>query len=365
MAGGYKGSSEASYRTLKNVGRCTVAFLIFSAIAYTAVHISKIKVIIGALLYWSQGLGGWGLLALFAAYIVAIVLMIPTTLLNLGMGYSFGVWLGFPCMLLGGVVGASVAFQLGRTLARDCVISSFYHYSSYVRRVDQGLLQGRGAFRFVFLSRVPPCMPFPVLNYLYGTTGVDFYTYVIATAAGLCPGTFMYVYTGHALRSLVDLLSGDPQALSLQYQVLFVAGIVMTILVSMYLANEARLVGQLPLPSEAKPSVTHEALSLEVTPLGTSGSQSTMGGLSATRLGDSLKWAQNHANEEMGLLECDEHLRVEPGSIHGEATPGPVRADEGFMVWLSTFDVRALSTGAYEMSRIWYSGSESPRTDTL
>ena len=28
----------------------------------------------------------------------------------------------------------------------------------------QGLLQGRDAFKFVFLSRVPPCMPFPVLN---------------------------------------------------------------------------------------------------------------------------------------------------------------------------------------------------------
>merc|ERR1711988_574093 len=89
-------------------------------------------------------------------------------------------------------------------------------------------------------------MPFPVLNYMYGTTGVEFQTYVAATALGLCPGTFMYVYTGHALRSLVDLLSGDPKALGLQYQILFVVGVVMTVLVSIYLANEARIVGSIP-----------------------------------------------------------------------------------------------------------------------
>lgn len=320
---------EATLQTLKNVGRCTVTFIIVSTVLYSMTHAKEIKVIIGTFLYWTQGLGAWGLAVLLAAYIVCVVLMIPTTLLNLGVGYSFGVWFGFPAMLLGGAVGASIAFFLGRTLARECIASSFYRYNIHIRRIDQGLLQGRDAWRFVFLSRVPPCMPFPVLNYLYGTTGVEFYTYISATAAGLAPGTFMYVYTGHAIRSLVDLLSGDPKALGLQYQVLFVVGMVLTVLVSMYLANEARLVGNLPLPSEGKPSVLHEGphLDSEITQTGVPGSH----GVENER-----NWAQEVPDEEVGLLEVEEPIKPAGDSEREDQ-------DDGFVVWLSTFDVRTFS----------------------
>merc|ERR1711998_457002 len=84
------------------------------------------------------------------------------------------------------------------------------------------------------------------MNYLYGTTGVPFGTYFTASAMGLIPGSFMYVYTGHALRSLSDLLSGDPKSFTLYYQVLALLGITTTVLVFVKLANDARLVGQPP-----------------------------------------------------------------------------------------------------------------------
>lgn len=108
--------------------------------------------------------------------------MIPTTLLNLGAGYVYGVrcysaspsparvlpthhgrgltsrmdspaqvWAGFPVILSGGVVGSCVSFWLGRTLAKECVTSSLG--GGYLKRLDEGLLQGRGALKFVFLSR--------------------------------------------------------------------------------------------------------------------------------------------------------------------------------------------------------------------
>lgn len=308
----------AAVRTLKNVGRCTVAFILLSVAAYTMTHGSQIKVVIGTFLYWTQGLGGWGLLALIVAYVIFIVLMIPTTLLNVGAGYSAGVLLGFPCMLLGGVIGAGVAFFLGRTLARECVSTTFYRYNTYLRRIDQGLLQGRDAFRFVFLSRVPPCMPFPVLNYLYGTTGIDFYTYISATACGLSPGTFMYVYAGHAIRSLVDLMSGDPKSIGIQYQILFVMGMVVSVLVSMYLANQARLVGQMPLPSESHLSVLSPCL----------GPQTVMD------VPGSHGECKPH-DEEMGLLEIEQPLKP---------LANQDREGDGFVVWLSAFDVRSFGS---------------------
>merc|ERR1712166_1185569 len=107
---------------------------------------------------------------------------------------------------------------------RDCVKTNFIKYSTQLRRVDTVLLRGGSckAWRFVFLSRVPPCMPFPILNYLYGTTGIPFLTYSTATFCGVAPGTFLYVYLGHALHSLTDLLSNkEGPLLSLQSQAFF------------------------------------------------------------------------------------------------------------------------------------------------
>ena len=209
---------------------------------------------IGAFLYWLEGLGTYGLTVLFVAYILAIVLMVPTTLLNLGAGYVYGVnvfesrrrlraltddygwqvWTGFPVILSGGVCGSCVSFWLGRTLAKECVTSSLG--GGYVKRLDEGLLQGRGALKFVFLSRVPPCMPFPVLNYVYGTTTVDFGTYVAGTALGLSPGTFLYVFLGYQLRSLVELLE-SPSKLGVEYQLLFMLGVTLTAVTSIYLVG--------------------------------------------------------------------------------------------------------------------------------
>jgi len=289
-------------KALVYVGRATLLFVLLSAVAMSVTNMSQIKVWVGTFLYWIQGLGGWGVFALFAVYAAATVLFLPTTLLNLGAGYCFGVWLGFPCIICAGTTGAGIAFVLGRTLARDCVTSCFYSYSTHLRRVDQVLLQGRGAWQFVFLSRVPPCMPFPIMSYLYGTTGVPFWTYITATAAGLCPGSFMYVYMGHALRSLSDLLSGDPKILSLHYQVVLVLGVAMTVLVSFYLANQARLVGVGDADGEEEDGVADD-------------------------------------DDELELMEAGSNSK--PGEYDDNCKPWPAKDEqEGFLTWFATFDPR-------------------------
>jgi len=290
-------------RSLVYVGRATVLFVLLSALAMSITRVNEIKVWVGTFLYWIQGLGGWGVFALFAVYAAATILFLPTTLLNLGAGYSFGVLVGFPCIICAGTTGAAIAFCLGRTLARDCVTSCFYSYSSHLRRVDQVLLQGKGAWQFVFLSRVPPCMPFPIMSYLYGTTGVPFWTYITATAAGLCPGSFMYVYMGHALRSLSELLSGNPKFLSLHFQVVLVLGVALTFLVSFYLANQARLVG-----------VGEE-----------DGSEDGV-----------------VDDEELELMEAGGG-NGKPGEYDDNCKPWLSKDDEGFFSWFARFDARGFA----------------------
>ena len=55
-------------------------------------------------------------------------------------------------------------------------------------------------------------------------------------------GTFMYVFLGYQLRSLMELLD-NPSSLGVEYQLLFVLGVSLTAVTTLYLANEARVVG--------------------------------------------------------------------------------------------------------------------------
>jgi len=334
---------------MKNVGRFTCVFVIFSTVSYAATHSAGLKVGVGTFLYWIQGLGAWGLVALFIAYVGFVMMMLPTTLLNLGAGYCFGVLLGFPVIWLASVIGATIAFLLGRTMARECVMSYLYGYSAHLRRVDQGLLQGKDAFRFVFLSRVPPCMPFPILNYLYGTTGVPLSTYVSGTALGVGPGTFLYVYIGHALHSLVDLLSGDPQALGLHYQVLFVVSVGLTVVVTLFLANEARLVGQLPIASDER--------QLPIIPNATHTTTTDCNMQDTPTMADS---PEQGGSRDHTILMCEESScegRCEGSAQLNEET------EETFLGWLSSLSIKSYVASVTAWSPLASLGSWWNNTD--
>ena len=45
-----------------------------------------------------------------------------------------------------------------------------------------------------------PLFPFGLLNYALGLTRIRLRAYVIATATGILPGTFLYVYLGSAVK---------------------------------------------------------------------------------------------------------------------------------------------------------------------
>merc|ERR1711934_563435 len=94
-------------------------------------------------------------------------------------------------------------------------------------------------FRIVFLSRLPPCLPFPCVNYSYALTDVSFVTYFWATWLGLMPGTFVYVYMGSALRNLADVVSGSTHG-SKASMLLLILGVVATLLVLVYVMREAQ-----------------------------------------------------------------------------------------------------------------------------
>src|SRR5258708_16080965 len=158
----------------------------------------------------AQGAGVAGALAFAGVYLVAPVLLLPASVLTLGAGFLdgrvFGTLLASPVS----VGAASIAFLLGRTLARRAVERKIASDPRF-KAIDQAVADN--GFRIVFLLRLSPVIPFNLLNYPLGVTRVPFSTYVLASFLGMLPGTFLYVSLGAAAPSAAPLAhTHSPQA---------------------------------------------------------------------------------------------------------------------------------------------------------
>jgi uncharacterized membrane protein YdjX (TVP38/TMEM64 family) len=182
-----------------------------------------------------EALGLWAPVVFAAVYAVAC-LVIPGTLITLVVGFTFGVVLGTVIVSAGSVTGASLAFWLGRTLARGWVEGKVAG-SPRFRAIDQAVAaQG---FKIVLLTRLSPAFPFTLLNYAFGLTKVRFRDYFFASWVGMLPGTVLYVYLGSALKSFADLAAGKVEG-GPASKVLFYAGLAATALVTVYVTHLAR-----------------------------------------------------------------------------------------------------------------------------
>lgn len=137
--------------------------------------------------------GWWGYLVFVTVYVAAVVAMAPGTVLTLAGGYLFGPMLGAGLALVSAVTGASVAFLVSRRIARQALrrrIEADHRFRSLDRAVAR-----RGAW-VVLLLRLSPAVPFNLLNYALGLTGVRFTTYVLYSLVGMAPGTVAIAFIG-------------------------------------------------------------------------------------------------------------------------------------------------------------------------
>ena len=184
---------------------------------------------------WVQGLGTVGLLVFALAYAVATVLALPGSLLTLAGGAAFGLLPGFGAVLVGASVGAALSFLVSRHLARGRVeawIQSKPRFSAVDRAV------AKEGWKIVFLTRLSPIFPFNVQNYAYGLTRISFWHYALASAIGIIPGTFLYVYLGSVGRSGLEAAAGGGEVETLRL-VLQIVGLAATAAVTIYITRIA------------------------------------------------------------------------------------------------------------------------------
>ena len=135
------------------------------------------------------------------AYVMVAGLSLPgAVILTLAGGFLFGAVLATLFINVGATTGATLAFLSGRYVLRDTVERKF---GNWIGPFQEGF--GKNAFSYLLTLRLIPLFPFFVVNLVSGLTRVSVGTYVVATAIGIIPGSFVYAYAGRQLGTINSL----------------------------------------------------------------------------------------------------------------------------------------------------------------
>lgn len=176
----------------------------------------------------------WAPVVYILFYAVGTLFAFPGLLLTVLGGVTFGTAKGTLYVILGSNLGASLAFGLARWLGRDFVAR---HVKGPMDRVDRQL-RNQGFLRVLQL-RLIPLVPFNMLNYACGLSGVRYLHYLFASLIGMLPGIFVYVYSAAALGQLYFAGAGvedEAARAALRETALTNAGIALSLLVLVSLA---------------------------------------------------------------------------------------------------------------------------------
>lgn len=139
----------------------------------------------------------WAPLAYIAIYAGGTPMGLPGSVLTILGGLTFGTVKGSLYVLVGANIGANLAFGLARLLGRDFVAR---FVKGPVDLIDRQL-RDQGFMRILQL-RLIPVVPFNLLNFVAGLSGVRHVHYMLGTLVGMIPGIFVYVNSASALAQI-------------------------------------------------------------------------------------------------------------------------------------------------------------------
>ena len=180
----------------------------------------------------AREMGALGGLVYGLVYVVCALLLVPGSVLTLGAGAVFGLGWGLVIVFTAANVAAALAFLIARHLARTRVEAMARKHARF--GAIEAAIREEG-WKVVALLRLSPVVPFSVSNYLYGLAPVDFGPYMLASAAGMLPGTLLYVYLGVAGSAAAGGRTRSP----LEWALL-AAGLLATLAVTVVLTRKAR-----------------------------------------------------------------------------------------------------------------------------
>src|ERR671915_808845 len=146
--------------------------------------------------------GFWAPIAsCFLMVLQALVAPVPSFLITFANGLAFGVFWGWMLSLFGHVLAAAVCFWISRSLGRVPV--EVLVGKTGLQSADRWF--ARWGMYAVFVGRLIPSVAFDVISYAAGLTRMRFRNFLVATALGIFPQTFLYSYLGRQAPEYVAL----------------------------------------------------------------------------------------------------------------------------------------------------------------
>jgi uncharacterized membrane protein YdjX (TVP38/TMEM64 family) len=137
----------------------------------------------------------------FLMVLQALVAPVPSFLITFANGLAFGVFWGWMLSLFGHVLAAAVCFWISRALGRVPV--EVLVGKTGLESADRWF--ARWGMYAVFVGRLVPGVAFDVISYAAGLTRMKFRNFLVATALGIFPQTFLYSYLGRQAPEYVAL----------------------------------------------------------------------------------------------------------------------------------------------------------------
>lgn len=143
-----------------------------------------------------QQTGGWAPVLYIGLFILLPTFFFPVAVLALAGGLLFGLWWGSVYTFIGAVLNCALMFLLARYVGRSQVQRLVEQKLSpqWQRRLQ--MADGKEGFLLLIILRLIPAVPYNLINYTFGLTGISFSSYLLASAIGIIPGTFAFINIG-------------------------------------------------------------------------------------------------------------------------------------------------------------------------
>ncbi|WP_237065116.1 TVP38/TMEM64 family protein [Microbulbifer guangxiensis] len=188
------------------------------------------------LLQWLDSRGWQASLLFILIMALAIVVLAPGVIFTMGAGFVFGVVKGTIFVVIGTVLGATIAFLIARYLFGE---RPSRWLMSHVRPPHLGEVMRREGWRMIMLTRLVPLFPFKLSNYFFGLTPVRLKDFVIGNFIGIIPLTVNNVYVGSIAADLATLGQTGSERTPVQWA-LYGLGFVLAVVALIGLTRMAR-----------------------------------------------------------------------------------------------------------------------------
>ncbi|NJN32843.1 MAG: TVP38/TMEM64 family protein [Synechococcales cyanobacterium RM1_1_8] len=168
---------------------------------------------------WLERWGAWAPLLYGAVYVLATLLILPSTALNVLGGAVFGFKLGLLWTTMGALGAAAIAFVLARTVGRRWAAARL---PERLQDLDGAI--GQNALAYMFAIRLLPLFPYGLVNLAAGLTAMRFRDYGLGTLLGTVPGVAPFVWLGSSGRQAAQTGEVLPVVLALGAIALLVLG---------------------------------------------------------------------------------------------------------------------------------------------